>query len=310
MPFSGIDLERIEPAETEHISIFNIIIDVDNKIESNDVPPNKKRKTWKGRKNIEFRKHISVTRQKTPAMVIKAPKLLFALKSRITYYPTQAGDISFIAHPYKMLLQHYPMLAAFRATYRGPNQDIAGHLMVTKDKLQLHEPSSVLKSDISSAVAGDETRLLNEVSQYQTNTGNDFRVTSDGHLTGEQLSPEQQIQEILDLETSLEVDTGKPWKDHNFGEEKCDQDTTHQIGVLLAYLGPTYHKEIVPKLNNHKLGKASFKKLWVLFQPGIDVYALMNGQYARFVVLSCEILEADKSARKREDQVQRVTIAV
>ena len=310
VPFSGIDLERIEPAETEHISIFDVIIDVDGKIESDDVPPDEKRKTWKGRKNIEFGKHISITRQKTPAMVIKAPKLLFALKSRITYYPTQAGDMSFIGHPYKMLLQHYPMLAAFRATYRGPNQKIAGHLMVTKDKLQLHEPSSVLKSDISSAVAGDETRLLDEVSQDQTNTGNDLRVMSDGHLTGEQLSPEQQIQEILDLETSLEVDTGKPWKDHNFGEEKCDQDTAYQIGVLLAYLGPTYHKEIVPELNNHKLGKASFKKLWVLFQPGVDVYALVNGQYAGFVVLSCEILEADKKARKREDQVQRVAVAV
>ena len=312
VPFSGIDLERIEPAETEHISVFDVIIDVDGKIE-NDVPPDEKRKTWKGRKNIEFGKDITMTRQKTPAIVIKAPQLLFALKSLITYYPSQAGDMSFVHHPYKMLLQHYPMLAAFRTTYKGTNQAIAGHLMVTKDKLQLHESTSVLKTDVSSAVAGGETRLPDKISQDQTDTGNDpsaFLAASDSHFTGEQLSPEQQIQEILGLETSLDVDTGKPWENHIFGERECDKVTAYQIGVLLAYLAPTYHKEIVPELNNHKRGKATFKKLWILFQPGVDVYALLNGQYAAFVVLSCEFLEADKSAKKREDQVRRVAVTV
>ena len=311
VPFSGIDLERIEPAETEHISIFDVIVDVDGKIE-NDVPPDETRKTWKGRKNIEFGKDISMTRQKTPAILIKAPPLLSALKTLITYYPSQAGDMSFVHHPYKMLLQQYPMLAAYRSTYKGTTQPIAGHLMVTKDKLQLHEFTSVPKSDMSFGVAAGETRPLDKVSEDHTDAGKDPRsslATSDSHLTGEHLSPEQQIQEILDLETSLDIDTEKPWKNHSF-EKECDKDTAYQIGVLLAYLAPTYYKEIVPELNNHQNGKASFKKLWILFQPGVDVYALMNGKYAGFVVLSCEIRAKDKHAKKREDQEERVVVTV
>ena len=86
--------------------------------------------------------------------------------------------------------------------------------------------------------------------------------------------------------------------------------TAYQIGVLLAYLAPSYHKMIIPELNNHKNGKASFQKLWILFQPDIDVYAIVDGRIAGFVVQSYEILEADKNTRRREDRIRCVVVTV
>ena len=213
VPFSGIDLEQIEPTETEYISIFDVIVDVDGKIEIENVPPDEKRETWKGRKNFEFGKDISITRQQIPAIIFKAPLLLSALKCLINYYPSQAGDMSFVPHPYKMLLQHYPMLAAFRSTYKGTNKAIAGHLMVTNNKLQVHEPASISRSHVSIVGPGEKNTMLGNPIQTQKNARKDpstIMATSDSHFVGKHLMPEQQIKQILDLKTSLEVETEKP----------------------------------------------------------------------------------------------------
>ena len=95
IPFTGIDLERNDPAETEAISIFDVIIDVEGKIETENVPPDESRKTWKGRKNIEFGKDISMTRQLLPAISIKAPQLLVALKHLLPTTRARATLASF-----------------------------------------------------------------------------------------------------------------------------------------------------------------------------------------------------------------------
>lgn len=309
VPFFGVDLERIQPAEDENVSIFDVVIDIEGKSQTDKIPAGETRKAWKRRKDIVFGKDISVTSQKIPAIKIYSSHLLSALRSLITYYPSQMGDMSFVLHPYKMLLQQYLMMAAFRSTYTDPSEPIAGHSITPVDKPILHERAS------GSQTLRPPTPIEGEmVHDHKTSTDQKILpsaslVSSHGHTSDEQLLLEQKIQEILDLDTSLEVETGKPWKDHDF-RDKCDKVTAHHIGVLLGYLEPAYHKEIVPELKYHKDGKATFKKLWILFQPGINVYALVNGQYAGFVVLSCETLGANKNAKVREDQVERVVVTV
>ena len=308
VPFSGVDLERIEPAEDEDISIFDVVIDIEGRSETDSIPPGETRKNWKGRKEIVFGKDISTTNQKLPAINIFSSHLLSALKDLITYYPSQAHDMSFVLHPYKMLLQQYPMIAAFRSTYTGPNEPISRDSIAPVDRVQ-HETVTKIQPFGPFIPVEGEVVPNDKIGANQTTLSSASLVASHGSAPGKPPSPEQKIQEILDLDTSLEVETGKPWKDHEF-EKKCNKVTAHHIGVLLDYLAPAYHKEIVPELKYHKCGKASFKKLWILFQPGINVYGLVNGQYAGFVVLSCESLYPNKNSKKREDQVERVIVTV
>ncbi|KAL6716593.1 hypothetical protein ACLMJK_006160 [Lecanora helva] len=312
VPFPGIDLERTDPPETESISIFDVVIDIVGTTQSKDLPPGEERNNWKGRKNIDFGKDINITRQKNPAISIKAPLLLSALKSLITYYPSQ-DDISWIAHPYKVLLQHYPLLAAFRSTCKTKVKNIDVHLLFSKDKLQQCEPALVSRLVRPTLIDRAETSSR-ETDCYRNTLQNDSPTpltATDGQTPGRELSPEQQIQDILDSKTSLEPDTDKPWKDHEFGDRQCDEETAYQIGVMLAYLAPIYHKHMVPELENHlDKGKASFKRLWILFQPGIDVYGLLNGQYSGFVVQSCEYIDGDKTAKMRQYRVERCAVKV
>ena len=211
-----------------------------------------------------------------------------------------------------MLLQHYLLLATFRSTYKGTNEAIEAHLFVPTDKVQQHDPAIVPPSD-GSAVPCREISVSKDVgiqhkSVYE-NSSIPLAVDGSKAPSGRP-SPEEQIQQILDLETSLEVDTRQPWKDHDFEGGPCDKDTAYQLGNLLAFLAPTYRDRILPEMNHHKNGKASFKNLWILFQPGIDVYGYLNGEYLGFVVQSCEIQDGDKSAKKREEQEKRCAITV
>ena len=308
VPFAGIDLERLEPAENEHTSIFNVLVDVEGKIETDRVTPPETSKTWKGRKDFEFGKDVSMTLQAVPAMRIYSSQLLSRLHALITYYPSQTGEFNIVLHPYKVLLLHYPMIAAFRATYKGPNKLINGDLMVTADKLKLHGRAG----PGSSTPGYGESTPTNGFSQDLKNNNINSSAAlalSDRLSNDKELSPEKQIQNILDRESSRDFETGELWKDHDFGEERCDQATAYHIGVLLAFLAPAYYRQIIPELELHDSGNASFDKLWNLFQPGIDVYATVNGQYAGFVVLSCETHPAKKDSTDREQGVERVVVS-
>ena len=63
-----------------------------------------------------------------------------------------------------------------------------------------------------------------------------------------------------------------------------DKDTLHALDVLLAYLEPAYSSTIQPEESRYREGLAPWGLLWLLFKPGSDVYARVDGKLAAFVV--------------------------
>jgi hypothetical protein len=85
-----------------------------------------------------------------------------------------------------------------------------------------------------------------------------------------------------------------------YAESKtCDQETAHDIGVLLKYLAPQYYQHIEPELRRHSqpYPVATFGMLWLLFKPGEDVYRKVNDKYTGHVVQS--VSHEDKIPRGR-----------
>ena len=74
-----------------------------------------------------------------------------------------------------------------------------------------------------------------------------------------------------------------------------DEDTLHALDVLLAYLEPIYSSTIQPEESRYREGLASWHLLWYLFKPGSDVYAMVGGKLAAFVVE--EVIDADQRPR-------------
>lgn len=63
-----------------------------------------------------------------------------------------------------------------------------------------------------------------------------------------------------------------------------EERTAYDIGVLVNFLLPEYQRSVEPERAIHARGLASYKMLWLLLEPGIEVYGLIDGQYASFVV--------------------------
>jgi hypothetical protein len=63
-----------------------------------------------------------------------------------------------------------------------------------------------------------------------------------------------------------------------------DKDTLHALDVLLTYLTPTYLSTFQPEQSRYQEGFASYSLLWMLFKPGTDIYARVDGKLAAFVV--------------------------
>lgn len=63
-----------------------------------------------------------------------------------------------------------------------------------------------------------------------------------------------------------------------------EEKTAYDIGVLVSFLAPEYEHSIESEKALHARGLASYKMLWLLLEPGIEVYGLVDGQYAAFVV--------------------------
>jgi hypothetical protein len=63
-----------------------------------------------------------------------------------------------------------------------------------------------------------------------------------------------------------------------------EASTAYDLGVLLNFLAPEYEDSIKPEKHLHSRGLASFKMLWLLLEPGSEVYALMDGKNARHFI--------------------------
>jgi len=72
--------------------------------------------------------------------------------------------------------------------------------------------------------------------------------------------------------------------------ETCDDaETYHHIGVLQKYLQDNLGEKILAEDERYKRPTpvATFEMLWMLFKPGMDVYANIDDQRGGFVVQSC-----------------------
>jgi hypothetical protein len=73
-----------------------------------------------------------------------------------------------------------------------------------------------------------------------------------------------------------------------YGEQCADAEATHHISVLLKYLednlGYKIHEEDARYQKSTPV--ATFEMLWMLFKPGMDVYAEIDEQRGGFVVQS------------------------
>ena len=74
-----------------------------------------------------------------------------------------------------------------------------------------------------------------------------------------------------------------------YKENTDDADTKHHIEVLLQYLQDNLGEKIL--LEDQRYAKATpvatFEMLWMLYKPGMDVYANIDDQRGGFVVKSC-----------------------
>ncbi|KAL9026509.1 MAG: hypothetical protein Q9196_004835 [Gyalolechia fulgens] len=65
-----------------------------------------------------------------------------------------------------------------------------------------------------------------------------------------------------------------------------NQEIIRRIDLLLAQINDVYTDSIEPELQNHHTsGLAVFEKLWLLFKPGVEVFARVNGELAAFIVV-------------------------
>lgn len=63
-----------------------------------------------------------------------------------------------------------------------------------------------------------------------------------------------------------------------------DEETLHDLNVLLDYFRPLYTKNFGAEDLRHTLGFASYDLLWFLFKPRTNVYAKSGGKIAGFVL--------------------------
>ncbi|KAL8831484.1 MAG: hypothetical protein Q9170_005268 [Blastenia crenularia] len=65
------------------------------------------------------------------------------------------------------------------------------------------------------------------------------------------------------------------------------KEVVRRIDLLLKQINDVYSLEVMPELQNHRDSKvAEFKKLWLLFRPGEEVFTRVNGELSAFIVLA------------------------
>ena len=71
----------------------------------------------------------------------------------------------------------------------------------------------------------------------------------------------------------------------------------HSINRILELIKSTYDTVVHPELENHTKSRvAEFGKLWLLFKPGEEVFATVNGKMAAFIVLAYDDHEPEAFA--------------
>lgn len=75
-----------------------------------------------------------------------------------------------------------------------------------------------------------------------------------------------------------------------YRESCADAETYHHIGVLQKYLEDSLGEKILAEAQRYKKPTpvATFEMLWMLFKPGMDVYAQIDDQRGGFVLQSCQ----------------------
>ena len=91
----------------------------------------------------------------------------------------------------------------------------------------------------------------------------------------------EEIEEIRDS-----VKDNKPTSIH-FSKDVELPEIGHRIDILLSLIEDVYTGMVKPELKNHAHSRlAEFQHLWLLFKPGEEVFARVNGELAAFIVLA------------------------
>ena len=79
----------------------------------------------------------------------------------------------------------------------------------------------------------------------------------------------------------------KPSLDYTLEETKlCTGLTAQCITKLLDMIQHEYDENITAELKRHRSGMAAYKYLWLLFKPGVDVYAKSDDKLMGYVMVS------------------------
>ena len=72
-----------------------------------------------------------------------------------------------------------------------------------------------------------------------------------------------------------------------FSKDIKPQEIVRQINILLSQIEDVYTGMVKPELKNHANSRlAEFQHLWMLFRPGEEVFARVNGELTAFIVLA------------------------
>ena len=91
-------------------------------------------------------------------------------------------------------------------------------------------------------------------------------------------------EELEDLRDDIE---NKKPTDIRFPEEVEPLEIVRRVEILLGQIEDVYTEMVKPELKNHANSRlAEFQHLWLLFKPGEEVFARVNGELAAFIVLA------------------------
>ncbi|KAL8860659.1 MAG: hypothetical protein Q9178_003012 [Gyalolechia marmorata] len=94
----------------------------------------------------------------------------------------------------------------------------------------------------------------------------------------------QYHKDIKDLRDKIQNGEAKDFQVSGVDVE--NQEVIRRIDLLLEQINDVYTYSIEPELLNYgTFGMAVFKKLWLLFKPGEEVFTRVNGELAAFIVI-------------------------
>ncbi|KAL8888554.1 MAG: hypothetical protein Q9215_004036 [Flavoplaca cf. flavocitrina] len=99
------------------------------------------------------------------------------------------------------------------------------------------------------------------------------------------------------------IQEGKAMDFQVSGGDIENQEIIRRIDLLLEQINDVYTDSIKPELQNHGTsGLAVFKKLWLLFKPGEEVFTRVNGELAAFIVVDYHDRPGDPKSPQELDK--------